>query len=350
MKQYKLIHKFLSLTFCAALVYFIFAGLISNVSASQLSHRSLQIGDSTASSVTNYNFTFNLISSSTLGSISFQFCSNDAIIGDSCTAPSGFNDTNTSIATQSGQAGFSVSNASTANDLIIARTPSPASATQVNYIFSNITNPSSSGAYFVRIETYASNNATGSYVDYGGIAYSISSAINISALVPPYLLFCTGLSIPADNCDNATGDFINFGNLSSSGALSDSSQMLAASNARSGYDITIYGTTLQSGNNVINGLSSPDVSRPGVSQFGINLRANSSPGGGQDPSGPGGGSPTPNYNQPNFFSFNSGDVVASTTGPDTDRLYTDDYLVNVNATQAPGVYDTTLTYICVATF
>lgn len=332
------------------LVLLIFGGFLGSAFASQLGDRSLLISSSVASTTSLYNFTFNLASSSNLGSISFQFCSNSAIIGDSCTAPTGFSDSAAVITSQTGQTGFSVSNLTSANDLIISRTPSASSIGQVNYIFSNVTNPSSPGGYFVRVETFANNTASGSYIDYGGIAFSISSAINISATVPPYLIFCTGLSIPNDNCDNATGDFINFGELSSSAASSSSSQMLAASNAASGYNISVYGTTMESGNNVITPLATPDVSRPGTSQFGINLRANSSPTGGLDPSGPGAGAPTANYDTPNFFTFNNGDAVVSTSGPDLDRLYTSDYLVNVSPSQPAGVYVTTLTYICLATF
>lgn len=350
MQAPKFIHKILSLMTCLALAYLIFGSFIASASASQLKNRSLQLSSATASETSSYNFTFNIVSSATLGSIRFQFCSNDPIVTDSCTFPTGFSDSSAALSSQAGQTGFSISGSSSSNDLILTRTPSPASAGQVNYVFSNVTNPSSPGAYFVRIETYASTDGSGSYTDYGGIAFSISSAINISATVPPYLLFCTGLSIPGDNCNNATGDFINFGNLSPSTTSTGSSQMLAASNAASGYEVSVFGTTLESGNNVIPPLTSPDASRPGTSQFGINLRANSSPTGGQDPSGPGSGQPTANYDSPNFFTFNSGDVVASSTGPDLNRLYTDDYLVNVSPTQAPGVYNTTLTYLCVATF
>lgn len=346
----KYLYKITSLVICLLIAGFVLIGAFSRAFAAQLTGRSLQLSTATASATADYDFSFNLISNSSLGSISFQFCSNDAIVTDSCTAPAGFSDSAATLSSQSGQTGFSINPSSTVNHLIISRTAAPATPGQVNYVFSNITNPSSTGAYFVRITTYSSTDGSGSYIDYGGIAFAISSSVNISATVPPYLIFCTGLSIPNYNCSGATGDFINFGNLSPSTTATGSSQMLAATNAASGYDITVYGTTLESGNQVINNLATPDVSRPGTSQFGMNLRANVSPAGGLDPSGPGGGSPSTNYNRPNFFSYNSGDVVASSPQPDPDRLYTASYMVNVSSTQAPGVYVTTLTYICVATF
>jgi hypothetical protein len=350
-----LIHKKAALR----LVYLVLAGLLIGIGirslflpayGAQLGTRSLTLTDSTAASVSTYNFSFNISTPDTLGSVLIQFCSNDPIVGDVCTAPAGFDDSAATIDSQSGQTGFSIDSSSTSNNLVLTRTAAPDTVGTVNIVFANVTNPSSPGSYYARIQTYETTDASGNSSDYGGIAFAITSALSITATVPPYLLFCTGISIPDDNCTNAAGDFIDFGELSPSSAGRGTSQMLAATNAESGYDISVYGTTLQSGINTINGITTPDVSRPGTAQFGMNLRANSSPAGGLDPGGAGTGSPAPNYNQPNFYTFNSGDIVASNPGPDQDRLYTDSYIVNVPVTQAPGVYDSTLTYICVATF
>jgi hypothetical protein len=92
------------------------------------------------------------------------------------------------------------------------------------------------------------------------------------------------------------------------------------------------------------------VSRPGLPQFGFNLRANSSPAGGSDPIGPGVGTPQAGYNQPNIYRFVNGDVIASTTAPDDIRQYTASYLVNVSAAQPAGIYVSTVTYVCLANF
>jgi hypothetical protein len=60
--------------------------------------------------------------------------------------------------------------------------------------------------------------------------------------------------------------------------------------------------------------------------------------------------PTTNYDQPNFYRFDSNDVLVSTTQPDNSRTYTVSYIANVPTNQAPGVYATTITYVCTGTF
>ena len=126
--------------------------------------------------------------------------------------------------------------------------------------------------------------------------------------------------------------------------------ILAATNAQSGYVISVKGTTMTSGTNIINALAANDVSRPGTAQFGLNLRANTTPSGGSNPSGPGFAVPDPNYNVPNTYRFKDGDTLVSTTLPDDRRLFTASYIVNVPKGQAPGIYVSTMTYICVGTF
>jgi hypothetical protein len=102
--------------------------------------------------------------------------------------------------------------------------------------------------------------------------------------------------------------------------------------------------------NVIPPLTTTDVSRPGVSQFGMNLVANSDPQVGQAPFGLGSGAPTAGYASPNLFKFVPGDTVASVPLPDEARKYTSSYIANVAKGQAAGVYVTTLTYIATGGF
>jgi hypothetical protein len=215
---------------------------------------------------------------------------------------------------------------------------------------SNVTNPNAIGPYYARITTYASANGTGSPVDFGGDAYYIGGDLSISTYVPPYLLFCSGLTITGYDCTSATGNYINLGDLSYLHPSFSSSQILAASNSGTGYTVQVGGTTLTSGNNIIDQLNSPQSSQPGSAQFGLNLRDNTQPTVGANPSGPGSGMPTSNYNQPNLFQFNPYDIIAQTSQADDKRKYTISYLVNVASDQSPGIYDGSLTYICVANF
>jgi hypothetical protein len=311
----------------------------------------LQLSDDNISVSPDYLLSFDIVTPGLLGSISIQFCSNDALIGDPCTAPVGFDDTNAVLADQSGPTGFTINPAlSTPNTLLLARTSSLVGVFAASYHFTGIINPSVPGSYYVRVQTFASSNGVGPSSDYGSMAFAIANDVAISAEVPPYLIFCTGITIAGQDCANASGDFLDMGELSAGHATTGSSQMLVATNANNGYNVTVFGTTMTSGNNVIPALGNNDVSRPGVGQFGFNLRANTTPPNGSDPFGLGTGTPTAFYDQPNSYRFNSGDIIITNPAPDNLRTYTASYIVNVPTNQAPGIYVSTLTYIALATF
>lgn len=345
-KKKRYVVSFIFILFAALLFQYFFAP----VYGAELGSRSLQLSDDQISVHANYLVSFTTATAGLLGSITIQFCSNDAIIGDPCTAPAGFDASSAELNTQTGITGFTINAASTANELILSRSSVLTPVTHATYLFTGVQNPSSSGSYYARVQTYASNDATGIASDYGSMAFAILNSVALNATVPPYLIFCTGVTISGLNCANATGDYIDFGELTNTHTATGTSQMLAATNANNGYAVTVFGTTMTSGNNVINGLSNNDVSRPGVSQFGLNLRANTTPPSGTDPMGPGTGQPTAGYDQQNSFRFNSGDTILSNSGPENYREYTASYMVNVSSTQAPGIYVTTLTYIALATF
>lgn len=316
----------------------------------QLGPRSLQLSSNEISDTSDYMLSFSLSTAGPLGSIVIQFCSNGPLISDPCTAPVGFTAASAVLAAQTGATGFTISNASTANQLVLTRTVAPALTGPATYHFTGVTNPSDPGSYYVRIQTFATTDASGPASDYGGIAFAITNALVINAEVPPYLIFCTGVTIGSLNCANATGDFVNFGELSPQQAKTGSSQVLIATNAVNGYNVTVNGTTLTSGNNAIAALATNDVSRPGTGQFGFNLRANAAPPNGNNPVGPGTSTPQPNYNQPNVYRFMTGDTIITNPVPDDVRVYTASYIANVPAVQAPGTYVSTLTYICLANF
>ena len=335
---------------CVVLLVFGFA-LRRITYGAQLQQRSLQLSSAQLSANSNYNLSFTFASGGTLGSIRFQFCANDPIIDTPCTAPVGFDDSNAVLSTQSGETGFSIlPSASTSNVLTLSRVPEPNMAQPASYELKNITNPSVIGSYYMRIQTYQSVDATGSSSDYGGLAFSIANTVNISAEVPPYLIFCTGLTISTYNCASANGDYIDFGDFTPTSASKAQSQILVATNAANGYDIIADGPTLTSGNNVISSLSTPDISHPGTSQFGINLRANVAPVVGSEPAGPGNGLPTTPYDAPNYYRFVPGDSIASVPDANDFRLFTVSYIVNVAKQQAPGVYASTITYTGVGNF
>lgn len=332
---------------CGLVFWYVVA---SNVSGALLGKLTFQLAKGSPSANTEASLSLDITTPGTLGSVVAQFCANDPLVGRPCTPPIGLDLGDVDIAEQTGPGDFTKSSASTTNQIVFTRTPSAVPADRISFELDNIVNPSSAGSYYIRILTYASNDATGPLIDSGGLAYSINNEFTATAIIPPYLLFCTGVTIPGLNCANASGDYIDFGELSSTQARRGSSQMLVATNAAQGYTIYMGGTTLISGNNIISELVGNDVSRPGVAQFGINLRANSSPSVGSEPAGPGNGVPTTNYGQTNRFRFVNGESLATYPAPDDIRQYTVSYLVNVPSTQPSGVYVSTLTYVCLANF
>jgi hypothetical protein len=297
-----------------------------------------------------YSFSFGLVNNTDIGSIQFEFCSDTPIIGAPCTPPTGLDTSGVTLADQTGEVGFSIMTGQPSHIIVLTRTAATPTPGPVSYTFDNLINPDADGSYYVRLQTFASEDASGPTTDMGGLAYTINSAVQITSTVPPFLLFCMGVTIAGTDCATASGDYVNFGELSSNTARTGSTQMVAATNAMFGYSLSINGTTMLSGTNVIPALVSNDVSRPGTSQFGVNLRNNSTPDVGLNPSGSGGASVAANYNVPNRFRFVSGEQIASSSTSDEYRKYTVSYLVNVAKNHAPGIYVSTITYLCTATF
>ena len=328
------------------------AGLVfqKKVSAAEMGYRSLQMSDSEPGKTgVTYNISFQITTPSTLGSIEFEFCSNSTFPSDVCDVPTGMDLSSAGFNQEAGISGFTISS-QTSNEIIITRPPAPITAVNANVIFTNITNPANEGSYYLRVMTYPTTDASGQYTDNGGMAIAINSPINIRTKVPPYLLFCTGNTISGIDCTTASGDFVELGQLLSTRASSGQSQMVVATNAQNGYSITATGNTLTSGNNTIPPLPVDTPSQVGVSQFGINLRANSNPSVGADPFGPGGGMPTADYDQSNLYHYANGDVVATNGTVEAGRKFTVSYLTNISKSQPAGIYASTFTYVAMGNF
>lgn len=341
------IHPLIVIT--ALLFFAVGLFFIQPAEAANLQNRRMQMSNASAgASNVEYAVSFDIATPGTLGSIEILFCANSPLLNEPCTPPAGFSAATAQLTQQSGATGFSVSNLSGVNSVILTRSPAANGAVAASYTFSQITNPGS-GPFYARVLTYQTDDATGAFTDAGGLALSIDEGFPVSAEVPPYLIFCSGVLVNSFDCSSAEGSSINLGQLNSVSASTAQSQIVAATNAESGYVVTISGTTMTSGNNILPAMQSV-ASQPGTNQFGINLRANSNPAIGQNPQGPGSGTPRIAYNQPNIYTFNNGQQVAFGNGVQDYRKFTISYIVNTAQGQAPGVYATTLTYICLATF
>lgn len=319
--------------------------------ALDFTNRSIQVSTALPLATASHNFSLTYPSTGSVGSIVFEYCENSPLEDQPCTAPGGLNVAGATLDSQSGNIGFSIdATNTTANKLVLTRVPAAGVAVASTYNFSNITNPSTAGVTeFVRVSTYASIDGSGASIDSGSVAFATVSPFNVATFVPPFIRMCVGLSVAVD-CSTATGNSLNLGDFTTSQAKSGQSQFAVGTNSISGYNVSVLGTTMTSGNNSIAAMGSPAASQNGTSQFGLNLKANSNPSVGQEPSGSGTGLPAAGYDTVNVFKFAPGDTIASAGTPTEFNQMTVSYLVNINSSQPAGYYSTTLTYLATASF
>lgn len=319
-------------------------------SAAYLSGRNITVQTPVPGAITTYTINFSLASSGTLGSIKFEFCDNSPLHAVTCNAASGMDSASATLSGQTGETGFILDPLSAGNVVILSRAPALVSNSSLQYVLSNMTNPSLiNSTIYMRISTYASNDASGPLIDEGAATFSTSGQLGAAAFVPPHLFFCVGVTVAGD-CSSVSGNYANFGDFSISQVRSVTTQAAAGTNDPDGYTIFIFGNTLTSGNNIIPAISSQTPSLPGLSQFGINLVANSNPNMGQPPSGAGSGSVSAGYNTANLFKFSSGDAIASAPSSTDYNVYTVTYIGNISSSQPIGVYSTSINFTAVATF
>lgn len=219
------------------------AGLpFASASAVQLQARQIQMSDSAPSTATTgigsgknviYKVSFSTTNTSTtIGGIVIDFCSESPLAGEACTGPTGLltNKATTSLNNPSGMGtgAFAISTTDSGTDnasrIILTRATPATLTSSVSFELGNgttngITNPSTTGTFYARVYTYAtaaaatSHNtdvATG-YTDYGGIALSTTSVITITARVQENLSFCLSGAAPGANCSGATVPAVTLG-------------------------------------------------------------------------------------------------------------------------------------------
>ncbi|CAN5383862.1 hypothetical protein BH10PAT3_BH10PAT3_2690 [soil metagenome] len=349
MHPYKRVRNFIY-TFQAMFLIILPVLYMQPVQAAYLTQRTIKVDSPIASAVTNYRAGFNLSTAAPLGSIQLIFCSVSPLVDLPCAAPTGFDIGNSTLSGQTGETGFTISPASTANSLILTRISSASLPGPVSYDFTGVTNPSTANStVYMRIITYATVDATGTETDRGAAAFSTSGSFGTSAFVPPHLDFCVGVSVDA-MCATTSGSNVSFGDLTSVQTASVTSQCAAATNDPAGYVIYSLGTTMTSGNHEITAMNIANPSLVGMGQFGINLKDNNNPNSGSNISGSGTGSVMPEYDTADIYKFQSGAAVAQATQSTDYNVYTTTYITNIPADQPIGVYVTTISYMAVAQF
>ena len=336
-------------------ILFIAAIVLANsyggkVNAADITNRSVRLSTSVASTNLPQTFTFTVAAGASVGSMSFQYCSNSPLRFDPCIPPAGLDASTASITTQSGETGFNIHANTTTNRIVITRLAAVTTGIQSIYEFSNIINQSASQqTSYVRIAAYPTNDGTGAASDNGSVAFATTRSLSVNLFVPPYLAFCVGQTVAAD-CSSSSGFDINLGLLRSDLANAATSQFAGATNDFLGYNVSLVGNTMTAGNNVIPAMVLAASSIPGAAQFGLNVRSNTNPSVGQDPQGIGTAIPLGGYANPDVFKFVSGDSIANSPISTDYNVFTVSYLVNVPVAQPPGVYTTTMSYIATAAF
>jgi hypothetical protein len=203
----------------------------------------------------------------------------------------------------------------------------------------------------VRLKTFTSTNATGPQLDFGSMRAQITEGVILETQVPPMLIFCLAQEV-AYNCTGTNEIYYSdLGQLSPSSTLTAQSQMAVGTNATDGFAITVNGTTMSAGTNIIEPLEQPTPSQQGQNQFGINLVANSSPLVGIDPEGEWANAvASADYGQPDRYKFQSGDIVAYSPNVSLMKKFTVSYIVNSSPNLKPGVYTTTINFIASGRF
>ncbi|MFI5270933.1 MAG: hypothetical protein ACHQT9_02720 [Candidatus Saccharimonadales bacterium] len=169
MIKHKKIVQFASATLISLIALFSLAG--TTVFAAQLIEVSLDLQPTTGSNgylpgaVSNDNFGFTSSTTGNIGSIQFLYCTTPT---GTCTTPAGLNTTAATVGYQVGATGFTIVNTTNGAPYLTRTLSSIASGTALMYQLRGVTNPTTSNqTFYVRISTYRSTNATGTYLDSG---------------------------------------------------------------------------------------------------------------------------------------------------------------------------------------
>lgn len=321
------------------------------LAAKRLQERSLYMSNDQAGAHSSYRISFKYMSPDPVGSIEFRFCT-DPIPYNPCITPTNMDITQVNLASQLGETGFTIS-AKSANRIVLSRSSAVAPADpQSAYTFDNIINPTDiESAFAIHIKTFASTNATGPFIDFGGVRGQVTEAIQIETQVPPILVFCLAEEVSVDCSSTNDVYYKDMGELGPGSTLKAQSQMAIGTNASAGFAITANGPTLSAGNDEIDPPTKPVASQPGKNQFGINLTSNTSPIVGNVPEGPWTNAiATDDYDNPNLYMYKSGDLVATSPNVSLMRKFTVSYIVNSAPNLRAGFYTTTINFIASGRF
>jgi hypothetical protein len=158
---------------------------------------------------------------------------------------------------------------------------------------------------------------------------------------------------------SVAGGPTDLGVLSTLGTATTSATFAVKTYLASGYVVQIVSdppTNIHNALHQIDGLATPTASAVGVEQFGMNLRANTSPATfGADPvQVPDNtfsyGTVDADYNTPNLYKYVKGDTIASSNRSSGQTDYTISFIYNISQLTADGTYQFNGTLVATSTF
>jgi hypothetical protein len=344
------------------------SGGIQHAYAAQLANVSDTLSNPTATALSNHTIVFTTPTGITAGQqvvITFTGYANlsslastsiDVLVGNSTTTA-----TNVNVAASNGSSIWGVS---TSTNVLTLTAPSSGSLPTAGQVVEILVG--TNATFQVQGTQQLTNPAAGSYLltiggtqaDSGTFTLAIiaNAIVSMTATVPQSITFAI-----LSSTSTAFSNTIYFGTLSSSNFKMASSTNTAgdtasttahvltvATNAPSGYTVTLQGDTLRNQNATttfiapIGATASSSIS--GTNQFGINVVA----------AGGTGAVVSGSYGVTNKFAYNASSTVADTLAfgpvPTTTTTLSLAYLANISAVQAAGLYSTSITYVGTANF
>ena len=220
----------------------------------------------------------------------------------------------------------------------------------------------------IEIGTHATNQSTGVYQITNGVAGTtvlrFSGSFGDTGAVSMAIITSSVVSVSAEVLSTLTFTIsdtsIFFGNLRSSGICfaqgtdpgyvtcpttteTGAFDMTAATNATSGYTVSVQGATLTSGANTITAIGGTNTSSaPGTEQFGLRATAAGGLGTVSSPYTASGYAYAGTTATPS--------TVATSTTPSSTTTYSVRYMANISSTTEAGSYTTSHTYIATGNF
>jgi hypothetical protein len=353
----------------------------------QLVDREITISSSRVSATSiSYRVAFEPASAYTVRGIIVDFCegADTPIIGDtSCDAPAGFTVGTPTVNVSPGDSGYTDLGGSWTNTaqnsgrtLRMVNSTGVALSTGTRYAFTltTATNPSTLGTYYARIVTYTSHNGDIlSYApgtegstdarDYGGIALSTVSLINIQAKVQETLIFCVSEADPDPGCTNTTTPALTLGHganevLDNTATDTDVAYMQASTNAQSGVNVRMKNSNACGGLSR-NGGTTCEIAARGASAATIPAGTTAffgmyvTPGSGMTAATPYNGGTT-QYGMDTTagtgVTSTYGSLIASSTAPLANIESTLTYAATATVTTPAGLYSADMTVLATGTF